>query len=132
MSVQLNQPKYCMRESRREYPPFLIAVTLIESEHMINNAQPPHLAADGLRHPGAEAISIAERSQVRYELSWGVLELDKDGQKDPLLLAIAGEEKRCKVFEEIGETDHVHPEGDDEGPAGSPMARERPRAGKCP
>jgi len=39
MSVQLNQPKYFMRESRREYPPFLIAVTLIESEHMLNNAQ---------------------------------------------------------------------------------------------
>ena len=69
---------------------------------------------------------------MRYELSWGVLELDKDGQKDPLLLAIAGEEKRCKVFEEIGKTDHVHPEGDDEGLAGLPMARERPGAGKCP
>ena len=67
---------------------------------------------------------------MRYELSWGVLELDKDGQKDPLLLAIAGEEKRCKVFEEIWETDHFDPEGDDEGLAGLPMARERPRAGK--
>ena len=31
---------------------------------------------------------------------------------------------------EIGETDHVDPEGDDEGPAGLPMARERPGTGK--
>ena len=34
------------------------------------------------------------------------------------------------ICQEIGETDHVDPEGDDEGPAGLPVARERPGAGK--
>ena len=36
------------------------------------------------------------------------------------------------IFQEIGETDHVDPEGDDEGAAGLPVARERPGAGKYP
>ena len=37
---------------------------------------------------------------------------------------------RRAICQENGETDHVDPEGDDEGPAGLPVARERPGAGK--
>jgi hypothetical protein len=34
------------------------------------------------------------------------------------------------VFQKIGQTDHIDPEGDDEGASGLPVARERPGFGK--
>jgi len=66
-------------------------MALVESGNMVDDAQPSHLASDGLQHPRAKAICVAQRSQVWKELSWSVLELDEDGQKDSMMLAIPGE-----------------------------------------
>jgi hypothetical protein len=51
-----------------------------------------------------------------------------DGKK---LNPAAGASLRRAIFQEIGETDHVDPEGNDEGGAGLPVAWERPGAGEC-
>jgi len=78
-----------MGESGREYPPFPIAKALVEPGNMVNDAQAAHLASDGLKHPRAKAVPIAERAQVREELTRGVLELNKGGQEDAPMVAIA-------------------------------------------
>jgi len=74
---------------------------------MINDAQPSHLAADGLQHPGADAVSVAERAHLRQKLTRGILELDKDGQKDPLMAAIAREEELGKLVQPLDSGDFV-------------------------
>jgi hypothetical protein len=38
---------------------------------------------------------------MRHELTLGILELDKDGQKDPLMAAIAGEQKLGKLVQTL-------------------------------
>ena len=74
---------------------------------MINDAQPAHLAAHGFQYPRAEAVSVAERCQMGKKLSRSVLELDKDGQKYPLLAAITGEQKLGKLVQPLDSGDLV-------------------------
>lgn len=80
-----------MRESGRKDPSFPVAMALVESGNMVNDAQAAHLASDGLKHPRAKAISIAKRAQVRKELGRSVLELNKDGNENTLMHTIARE-----------------------------------------
>ena len=96
-----------MGESGRENPPFPVAVCLIEPGNMVNDAQAAHLAADGLKHPRAKAVPIAERAQVREELTRGVLELDKDGQEYAPMVAIAREEELGKVIQPLDSGDLI-------------------------
>ena len=44
---------------------------------------------------------------MRHELTRGILELDKDGQKDPLMLAIAREKKLGKLVQPMDSGDFV-------------------------
>jgi hypothetical protein len=56
---------------------------------MVNEAETAHLAADNFKHPGAEAVSVANRTEAGQELPRGVLQLYKDSQKYPLMAAVA-------------------------------------------
>ena len=49
---------------------------------------------------------------MRHELTRGILELDKDGQKDPLMATIAREEKLGKLVQALYSDDFVAVEFD--------------------
>jgi hypothetical protein len=76
-------------------------VAFVEAGNMVYDAQPAQLAADGLQHPRAEAVSVAKGRQVGQELTLGILELDKDRKKDLLMVTIARKEKLYELVQPL-------------------------------
>ena len=63
-------------------------------------------------------------------LSFPVALLMGEGKEEYVQNPSVGPGLRRTILQNIGETDHVDPEGDDEGAAGLSVARERPGAGE--
>jgi len=48
------------REAIGKHPALSIAMSLVETGHMVNNTHTPHLAANSLQHTVTEVIPITE------------------------------------------------------------------------
>jgi hypothetical protein len=99
--VACKTSKSCQRsgEAVRKHPAFPVSVSFVEARYMVNEAETAHLAADNFKHPGAEAVSVANRTEAGQELPRGVLQLYKDSQKYPLMAAVARKKKLGKLIQ---------------------------------
>ena len=68
---------------------------------MIDDPHPSHLTADSFQHPGAEVIFTAKWRQRRQESCRWVFQLDKDGQKYPLVATITGKQDFCQFIQSL-------------------------------
>ncbi len=64
---------------------------------MVNQPHAPHFGPDGFQHPGREVVLPAKGRQVGKELTFGVFQLDEDGQEDPLVVPVPREEQPGQV-----------------------------------
>jgi len=79
-------------------------------------------------HPGLTSEFMTEMSAIVINNPPQISDMAFNGVNVKVL--INHESLFEAVFQEIGQTGHVDPEGDDEDAAGLPVARERPGAGK--
>jgi len=66
LSVSENLGEFCnasqsLRKTIGKHQAFPIAIGLVESGDMVNNAHPPHLSAHSLKHTGNKIVFITER-----------------------------------------------------------------------
>ena len=105
--AQLRQANQTMREPGREHPAFPVAMAPVKPAHMVNDAQPAHLASDSFQHPGGETVVVAERRQGGEELPRRVLELHKYRQEDLLLVPIPREQEPRELIQALDSRDPV-------------------------
>lgn len=74
---------------------------------MVNYTHAPHFAADSFKRSGRKIIFITKGCQDRQKLRWRVFKLNKDGQKNPLMIPIAGEQDFCKLIQSVNPGDFV-------------------------
>jgi len=66
LSASENLDEFCnasqsLRKTIGKHPALPIAIGLVETGDMDNNAHPPHLSAHSLKHTGNEIVFITER-----------------------------------------------------------------------
>ena len=68
---------------------------------MVNDAHATHLATDSLKHTRGEAILFAKRRQNGQEFTGSKFQLDKDGQKDLMVILVTREQDSCKLIQAL-------------------------------
>ena len=67
-------------------------MALVEARDMVNDAQSPHLGADGLERAVTDAVLVRDGFEDRQELVWRPFELYEDCEENALVRLVSREQ----------------------------------------